>query len=339
MRAIPPIAFIGAGRVAHTLSIAFARAGLPIVAIASRRRASAEALAARIDGCRATSLADAATEPLVFVTVPDDAIASVVSSLAPSPPSSPSSSLSSALPSLPASLPASSPAVLACVALPASSPPSPPSGSWHAGQSVVHCSGATEVAALDAALVAGAAIGGFHPLQTFADPDGAVDLLAGVAVAIEGPPALAATLDAIARRLGMRPIALPPGARAAYHGGASFAAGFVGSMIDEAVAMWRTFGVDEATALGALLPLAHGNLDAIAARGVAGAVSGPISRGDARVVRRHVDAFDRAGADHGRFYRELAYRQLRLALVARRIDADAARAIEAALAVADRNVD
>ncbi|MEY4710656.1 MAG: hypothetical protein RIS88_106, partial [Pseudomonadota bacterium] len=44
---------------------------------------------------------------------------------------------------------------------------------WRAGVSVVHCSGVTEVAALDAAAAAGAAIGGFHPMQTFGDPQAA----------------------------------------------------------------------------------------------------------------------------------------------------------------------
>jgi predicted short-subunit dehydrogenase-like oxidoreductase (DUF2520 family) len=55
---------------------------------------------------------------------------------------------------------------------------------WRPGQAVVHCSGATEVAALDAAAQAGALTGGFHPLQIFSDPEQAADRLAGSTVAI-----------------------------------------------------------------------------------------------------------------------------------------------------------
>src|SRR6185295_5461330 len=90
---------------------------------------------------------------------------------------------------------------------------------WRAGQRVVHCSGATEVAVLEPALRAGAMTGGFHPLQIFSDPARAGGLLAGSTVAIEGPPALEAELMVIAQRLGMTPLRLPPGARALYHGG------------------------------------------------------------------------------------------------------------------------
>jgi predicted short-subunit dehydrogenase-like oxidoreductase (DUF2520 family) len=281
---IPEVAFIGAGRVAKTLSRAFVRDGIPVAAIASRNAESATRLASLVAGSRAVSIEEAGRAPLVFVTVPDDAIAKVCASLG-----------------------------------------------WQPGQQVVHCSGATDVAALDAARAAGAETGGFHPLQIFSDPDRAMDLLAGATVAIEGPAALAAALTAIAWRLKMKPLALPAGARGAYHGGASFAASFIVSMIDEAVAMWKTFGIDEADALAALLPLAHGSLATIATRGVAGAVSGPISRGDVGVIGTHVAAFDGQGADHLRFYRELAHRQLLLAVLDGRLDEAGARRVTGAI--------
>jgi len=268
------IAFIGAGRVASTLARAFVANGVPVAAIASRNDASARRLAQRVRGADAVSMQDAAAADLVFLTVPDDDIATVCDTLA-----------------------------------------------WRDGQAVVHCSGATEVAVLDAAARRGALIGGFHPLQTFADPDRAVELLAGTTVAIEGPASLAATLRELAERLGMKPLSVPPGARAAYHGGASFAAGFIASMFEEAAAMWASFGIDERATLDALLPLARGALASVESRGIAGAVSGPVSRGDAGVVARHLAAFDAQGPDHGRFYREFARRALKLAIADRRIDA------------------
>lgn len=184
---------------------------------------------------------------------------------------------------------------------------------WRAGQRVVHCSGATEVSVLEPAARCGALTGGFHPLQTFSDPARALDLLAGSTVAIEGPPALEAQLRQLAELLAMRTVVLPPGARALYHGGASFAASFLLSMLQEAVAIWRSFGIDEADALQALLPVARGNLEAAASKGLAGALAGPISRGDVGVIQRHLQALDRLGPEHGAFYRELSRRQLELA--------------------------
>lgn len=199
---------------------------------------------------------------------------------------------------------------------------------WRPGQAVVHCSGATEVAALDAAAQAGALTGGFHPLQIFSDPEQAADRLAGSTVAVEAGAALQPTLHALAAVLGMRAIELPPGFRVRYHVAAGYAASFLLPVLQEAVALWATFGVDEATALQALLPLSRGTLDAVQARGLAGAVSGPIARGDLGVVQRHLD--DLAGLEPERtaFYRFLASSQPALARQAGRLDEHLCKRLE-----------
>ncbi|MFM2342971.1 MAG: hypothetical protein RLZZ592_2624 [Pseudomonadota bacterium] len=204
---------------------------------------------------------------------------------------------------------------------------------WRPGQAVVHCSGATEVAALAAAARAGAATGGFHPLQIFSDPLRAADRLAGSTVAIEAEAGsvLERTLQTLARVLGLRPIVLPPGMRARYHVAAGYAASFLLPVLAEAAGLWKTFGVDEAEALAALLPLARGTLDAVEGRGLAGAVSGPIARGDDGVVGAHLAALAAIGPAAGDFYRRLARPQVALAHEAGRLDAAAVARLRARL--------
>jgi predicted short-subunit dehydrogenase-like oxidoreductase (DUF2520 family) len=76
------LGFIGAGRVGTGLATGFAHAGLDVVAIASRKIASAQKLAKRVRGARACvpqEVADRAD--LVFLTVPDDAIEAVAASV------------------------------------------------------------------------------------------------------------------------------------------------------------------------------------------------------------------------------------------------------------------
>src|SRR5207245_11766295 len=76
------LGFIGAGRVATGLASGFARAGVNVVAIASRRIASAQRLAKRVRGARACAPQEVADRTdIAFLTVPDDAIAAVASSL------------------------------------------------------------------------------------------------------------------------------------------------------------------------------------------------------------------------------------------------------------------
>ncbi len=77
------VGFIGAGVVGATLAIALRGLGYPVAAAASRTRASAEALAARVEGCAVVdapqNVADRAS--LVFITTPDDAIEGVAASV------------------------------------------------------------------------------------------------------------------------------------------------------------------------------------------------------------------------------------------------------------------
>lgn len=202
---------------------------------------------------------------------------------------------------------------------------------WRRGQMVVHCSGATPLDALAAARAAGAQVGGFHPLQIFSDPETARALLAGTSVAIEADGGLQALLHQLAHALGMKPFALPAGGRAAYHAAANLAASFLLSMLDEACQVWAAAGLPAEQALEALLPLSRGTLAAAQQRGLAGALSGPISRGDTAVVAGHLQALQAMGAAHADFYRQLALRQLALAEQAGRLDAAALARLRQAL--------
>jgi predicted short-subunit dehydrogenase-like oxidoreductase (DUF2520 family) len=81
-RARAKLGFIGAGRVGTGLALSLSRARCRVVAVASRSPASAKRLAKRLPGaraCPAQQVADLAD--LVFLTVPDDAIEAVASSI------------------------------------------------------------------------------------------------------------------------------------------------------------------------------------------------------------------------------------------------------------------
>src|SRR5206468_5637412 len=76
------LGFIGAGRVGSGLASSFARAGVSVVAIASRKIASAQRLAKRVRGARACAPQEVVDRAdIVFLTVPDDAIEGLASSL------------------------------------------------------------------------------------------------------------------------------------------------------------------------------------------------------------------------------------------------------------------
>lgn len=82
-RQFTTVGFLGAGRTAAALAVGMAETAYPVVAAASRSLASAQALASRLPQC--TALADPSELcqrcDVVFLTVPDDAIASAASVL------------------------------------------------------------------------------------------------------------------------------------------------------------------------------------------------------------------------------------------------------------------
>ena len=285
-RRSPRIGFIGAGRVAKGLAWGLAQGGERVVAVASRRRESAEQLAARIPGCAALALAQEVVErsELVFITVPDDAIAALAASLA-----------------------------------------------WRAGKAAVHCSGATEVSVLSAAARAGAQIGGFHPLQLFADPDVALAGLPGCTIALEAEGALLSQLEQLALALGCRTIRLPPGCRARYHAAAHYAAGFVITLLQQAVELWRSFGVEREDTIRALLPLLRGTAASVERSGLAQGLAGTYSRGDIGTLEKHLAELARVGPDALHLYCELALRSIPLGLERGGYDESRAAAMRALL--------
>ncbi|HEY7066912.1 MAG TPA: DUF2520 domain-containing protein [Chloroflexota bacterium] len=78
------IGIVGAGRAGGALGRALAAAGWPVVAVASRTPASATRLAGALPGARAVASAQAVANAadLVFLTVPDAAIAEVAAAVA-----------------------------------------------------------------------------------------------------------------------------------------------------------------------------------------------------------------------------------------------------------------
>jgi predicted short-subunit dehydrogenase-like oxidoreductase (DUF2520 family) len=79
----PRLAFIGAGRVGTALAVAFSRAGWAVTAVASRDEQRRAGFTSLVSGARGFSEPQAVLDDaeLIFVTVPDDALAAVASQL------------------------------------------------------------------------------------------------------------------------------------------------------------------------------------------------------------------------------------------------------------------
>jgi predicted short-subunit dehydrogenase-like oxidoreductase (DUF2520 family) len=186
-------------------------------------------------------------EAVVFVTVPDSAVAHVAAELA----------------ALDADIPAA--------------------------VSFVHTSGALGLGSL-AALRRRYAVGSFHPLRSFPEPL-PPDAFKGIVVAVDGSSAtLRRLLGRLARDLRAHPRHVKDSRRAEYHAAAVFASNYVVALMGVATGLLEEIGWSETDAVRGLTNLAAGALANVAKQGPPAALTGPIRRGDAETVERHIDA-------------------------------------------------
>ena len=280
------LGFIGAGTVGTALSVRLSNRGYPVVAVFSRSQTSARRLAQAVSGCRVfdNSQGVADTAELVFITTPDDIIASVASEI-----------------------------------------------QWHTGQNVVHCSGAASTDILEPAKKSGARVGAFHPLQTFASVNQAIDNMPGSTFALEAKEPLLNTLKEMANALDGHWVELKASDKVVYHASAVIACNYMVTLVKLATDLWQTFGIPPHQATQALLPLLRGTLNNIDTVGIPQCLTGPIARGDTGTIKKHLKALQKVAPTLVSTYRELGLQTIPVALAKGKINQDKAGELEAIL--------
>jgi predicted short-subunit dehydrogenase-like oxidoreductase (DUF2520 family) len=192
------------------------------------------------------------------------------------------------------------------------------------GTLVLHLSGACSTAELDKLRTARSDVrlGSLHPLQTLPSPEAGRDRLPGSWCAVDGPD----DVERLALTLGMRPFRVADEHRATYHATATIASNHLVALLGQVERVAADAGVPPE----ALLPLVRATLDNVEAHGPAAALTGPVARGDADTVARHLDALP---VDERDAYRALAREALRLsgrddAALHALLDSDAGPAVE-----------
>ena len=195
---------------------------------------------------------------------------------------------------------------------------------WHRGQSVVHCSGADSIDILEPARKSGAKTGGFHPLQTFASVQQAIDNIPGSTFAVEAEEPLLSTLKDMATALDGTWIQLKASDKVLYHAAAVIACNYLVTLVKLATDLWQTFGIPREQATRALMPLLRGSLNNIANVGLPNCLTGPIARGDLGTIKKHLNALGNTDSTLLDIYKELGLHTIPIALEKGKIDAQRA---------------
>ena len=199
---------------------------------------------------------------------------------------------------------------------------------WHKGQNVVHCSGAHSVDILEPAKRFGAAVGSFHPLQTFASVSQAIENLPGSTFALEAEEPLLPRLKELASLLNGTWVRLKPGDKVLYHAAAVFVSNYLVTLVKLASDLWQDFGVSSEEATKALLPLLKGTVNNIENVGLPNCLTGPIARGDLGTVSKHIETLEVTDSSLLTTYKELGLQTIPIALAKGKIDADKAEELK-----------
>lgn len=123
-----------------------------------------------------------------------------------------------------------------------------------------------------------------HPAMTFTGSDADLDRLPGIAWGVTAHDRVAAAR--LVTDLGGIPEWIAEDARPTYHAALAHGANHLVTLVNEAADLLRSAGVEHPDVV--LSPLLHAALDNALALGDA-ALTGPVSRGDAGTVRKHLD--------------------------------------------------
>jgi predicted short-subunit dehydrogenase-like oxidoreductase (DUF2520 family) len=202
---------------------------------------------------------------------------------------------------------------------------------WRKGTAVVHCSGADSTDILEPARELGAMVGGFHPLQTFAGVEQAVENIPGSTFGLEAEEPLLTALQTMATSLGGNWIKLTAGDKVAYHAAAVFASNYLVTLVKAATDLWQTFSIPTDEATRALLPLMRGTLHNIETTGIPDCLTGPIARGDKGTVVKHLKALGEKSPGLLVPYKVLGLQTIPIALAKGKIDRKQAGDLETIL--------
>jgi predicted short-subunit dehydrogenase-like oxidoreductase (DUF2520 family) len=153
---------------------------------------------------------------------------------------------------------------------------------------VVHVAGALGPEVLAPLRAVSAGVAQAHPLLAFASARRSPDF-SGAHLLVSGDRVAVRRASVLGRAIGMRPRAwrIDPGR---YHAAAALTANGAMGLLAAAAELLETAGIGRREAVGALAPLLRSAAENAVALGLPAALTGPIRRGDAAAVRRHLAA-------------------------------------------------
>jgi predicted short-subunit dehydrogenase-like oxidoreductase (DUF2520 family) len=186
------------------------------------------------------------------------------------------------------------------------------------GSVVAHCSGALDSSILSSAQQQGCAIASCHPLNTFPTLSLSLQRFAttehGSYLYAEGDQAALNILLPLFERAGFINTQIDREAKPLYHAACVFACNYLSSLMDMSLETATKAGLEKEPFWLSIQPLVQSTLENIGENGTAGALSGPIARGDSATVESHMRSLAEHSDSLKISYADLGLRALKIAV-------------------------
>lgn len=173
------------------------------------------------------------------------------------------------------------------------------------GALLVHCSGAFGIDIFKESEKQGLELLALHPLKSFLSTKQAIEELPGGYFGIDGTEEGLRFGKRLVRQLHGRPIRVTGEKRPIYHVMCVFAANFLCGLFDAVERLGQVVGLSSRKTRELVFPLTTGVIKNIMRYGGAGALTGPVARGDETTIRRHIRALRDRIPELLPIYREL----------------------------------
>lgn len=160
------------------------------------------------------------------------------------------------------------------------------------GKIICHCSGAMSSMVFSGIRQKGAYGYSVHPICAVGDKLTGYRDFSKVYLTIEGDEAYLTQLQELFLSLGNQAEVISAEKKIRYHAAAVFASNLMVGLYDSAVELFTSCGLSSAFSEAALRSLFYGNAEKIAEHGAVAALSGPVERGDAETVEKHLEELE-----------------------------------------------
>lgn len=176
---------------------------------------------------------------------------------------------------------------------------------------ICHFSGSLSSHVFSGREEAGASGISMHPMYAFSDKFHSYEQFHTAYLTLEGDPEAIAVMKPMWEAIGHHVLTLKAEDKIKYHAAAAMASNEMLGLMQASLDILSECGFSEKDSMALLTPLVQGNIASMLEKGCVNALTGPVERGDAQTVRKHLQALE--GSKAGKIYQSLGGTMVELA--------------------------